>query len=58
MQDTAQLNDKGHYVDVSELIPTLSDFLTAPVVGEMSIMEVFPEATFYASLKPEDEETA
>ena len=58
VQDTAQLNEKGHYVDVSELIPVLSEFLAAPTVGEASIMEVFPEATFYASFKPEDEATA
>ena len=54
VQDTSQLNDKGHYVDASELVPTLSEFLTVPVVGEASIMDVFPDATFYASIKDED----
>lgn len=56
VQDTAQLNEKGHYVDVSELIPTLSEFLAAPVIGEASIEDVFPEATFYASEKVEEAE--
>ena len=29
-QDTTKLNEKGHYVDASELVPTLSEFLTLP----------------------------
>lgn len=26
-QDTTQLNDKGHYVDCSELMPTIGEFM-------------------------------
>lgn len=52
-QDTAQLNDKGHYTDASDLVPTVSEFLTLPFVDGKSIGEVFAEATFYASEKAE-----
>ena len=50
-QDTAQFNDKGHYVDASELVPTVSEFMTLPFVDGKSIEDVFEEATFYASEK-------
>lgn len=52
VQDTAQLNEKGHYVDCSELVPTLSEFLDLPF-GEAgkSVNELFDGATFYASVK-------
>ena len=53
-QDTSKLNEKGHYVDCSELVPTLSEFLDLPF-GEAgkSINQLFEEADFYASVKPE-----
>lgn len=53
-QDTSQLNDKGHFTDCSELVPTLSEFLDLPF-GEAgkSVRELFAEATFHASEKPE-----
>lgn len=50
-QDTTQLNEKGHYVDASELVPTISEFLTLPFVGDASITDVFDDAVFYASEK-------
>ncbi|NHM15438.1 CDP-alcohol phosphatidyltransferase [Eggerthellaceae bacterium zg-887] len=52
-QDATQLNEKGHYIDASELVPTLSEFLTLPFLDGASVMDVFPEATFYASVKDE-----
>jgi hypothetical protein len=54
VQDTSKLNEKGHYVDCSELVPTLSEFLDLPV-GEAgkSVNQLFDEADFYASVKPE-----
>ena len=54
VQDTSKLNEKGHYVDCSELIATLSDFLDLPF-GEAnkSINDLFEQAQFYASEKPE-----
>ena len=52
VQDTSKLNEKGHYVDCSELVPTLSEFLDLPF-GEAgkSVNQLFDEATFYASVK-------
>ena len=52
-QDTSKLNDKGHYVDCSELVPTLSEFLTLPFKDGKSVNDLAGEATFYASVKPE-----
>ena len=54
-QDTSQKNEKGHYVDCSELVPTVGEFLDIPFVDGKSLKEVFDDATFYASEKPEDE---
>ena len=53
VQDTAQLNEKGHYVDCSELVPTISEFLELPVADGQSFKDLFEKATFYASVKPE-----
>lgn len=52
-QDTHCHNDKGHYVDVSELVPTLSEFMDLPFIEGKSITQVFDDATFYASDKLE-----
>ena len=53
VQDTAQLNDKGHYVDCSELVPTLSEFLELPFVDGKSVKDLFRHGDFHASVKPE-----
>lgn len=53
VQDTAQLNEKGHYVDCSDLVPTVSEFLDLPFVHGKSIHDLFETAEFYASVKPE-----
>ena len=53
VQDTDQLNEKGHYVDCSPLVPTISEFLELPFDGNASIKDTFDDATFYASVKPE-----
>lgn len=50
-QDTGTLNDKGHYTDASDLVPTLSEFLTLPFADGKSVNDLFDEATFYASVK-------
>lgn len=52
-QDTARFNDKGHYVDCSELVPTIPEFLELPFLDGKSVKDVFAEATFFASEKPE-----
>ena len=53
VQDTSQLNEKGHYVDCSELVPTVSEFLELPFAEGKSIKDVFDQAVFYASEKAE-----
>ena len=54
VQDTSKMYEKNHYVDCSELVPTSSEFLSLPVGEEgKSIKELFDDAEFYASVKPE-----
>ncbi len=53
VQDTTKFNEKGHYVDCSELVPTISEFLELPFKDGKAIKDLFEEATFYASEKPE-----
>ncbi|MDO4182625.1 MAG: CDP-alcohol phosphatidyltransferase [Coriobacteriia bacterium] len=51
VQRTDQLNEKGHYVDCSELVPTVSEFLDLPFLDGKAISDLFDDATFYASEK-------
>ena len=51
VQRTDILNEKGHYVDASELVPTISEFLYLPFKDGKSIADVFDDATLYASVK-------
>lgn len=53
VQDTGQLNDKGHFTDITEPVSTLSEFLASPIVDGKLIDEIYPDAVFYASVKPE-----
>ena len=54
VQDTSKMNEKNHYVDCSELVPTISEFLSLPFGEEgKSIKELFDEAEFHASVTPE-----
>ncbi len=51
-QNTNELNEKGHFVDCSELIASVREFIDLPFMeGNRSIRDVFNEATFYASVK-------
>lgn len=50
-QDTAVLNEKGHYTDCSELVPMMSEFMDLPIYEGKSITQLFDQATFYASIK-------
>ncbi len=52
-QDTSRRNDKNHFVDCSELVPTVDEFLALPFIHGKTIEDVFEHATFYASLKGE-----
>ena len=52
VQYTDQLNDKGHYVDASELVPTVGEFIDLQFgPRNLTLREVFPESKFYASVK-------
>ena len=54
-QDTGQRNEKGHYIDCSDLVNTVDEFLALPFVGGKTIKDVFDGATFYASIKGDKE---
>ena len=51
IQRTDELNEKGHYVDASELVPTVEEFMILPFNGLGGVADVFDKATFYASVK-------
>ena len=51
VQRTDVLNEKGHYVDCSELVPTIAEFLDLPFAGGKTIRRDFNYATFYPSVK-------
>ncbi len=52
-QDTSRRNSKNHFVDCSELVDTVDEFLMLPFVHGKTIKDVFDQATFYASVKGE-----
>ena len=54
-QDTSQRNEKGHYIDCSDLVNTVDEFLALPFVGGKTIKDVFDGATFYVSIKGDKE---
>ena len=47
-QDTSIRNSKNHFVDCSELVPTVDEFLALPFINGKTIKDVFAHATFYA----------
>lgn len=49
VQDTAVKNEKGHFVDCSELVPTISELLSIPFAAGHTIEQLFDGLTFYAS---------
>lgn len=53
VQDTTQLNEKDHFVDVSEPVATVGEFIAdKPAVFDgKSLEEIQAEATFYPSVK-------
>lgn len=57
-QDTNQLNEKEHFVDCSELVASVREFVDLPFIeGERSIRDAFDQSTFYASVKIEGQGT-
>ena len=51
VQDCAKLNEKGHFTDCSELVPTLHEVLHLPCIDGRSLADVSGEATFYESIQ-------
>ncbi len=50
-QDCAVFNDKGHFTDCSELVPTLGEFVGLPWIENKSLADVFHESKFYRSIQ-------
>lgn len=50
-QDTSRLNEKNHFVDCSELVPTVDEFLALPFVSGKTIKDSFDHLVFYPSVK-------
>lgn len=50
-QDTNVLNEKDHFIDCSDLVPVLTDFVDLPFREGKSIRDMFDRATFYGSVK-------
>ena len=51
VQDCANLNDKGHFTDCSELVNTLSELIELPWHDGKSIHDLCAGATFYESIQ-------
>ncbi|MCF0230800.1 MAG: hypothetical protein HUJ63_00665 [Enterococcus sp.] len=49
-QDTEKLNEKGHFVDASELVPSLNEFLNIKFYENKNLKDMFEEANFFASI--------
>lgn len=52
-QDCSKLNDKDHFTDCSELVPTLSELLGLKWLDGKSVEDVFEQAAFYESIQEE-----
>ncbi|MDO4590982.1 MAG: CDP-alcohol phosphatidyltransferase [Slackia sp.] len=50
-QDCAVLNDKGHFTDCSDLVPTLDEFFGLPWLDGKTVEDVFADAKFYGSIQ-------
>lgn len=52
-QDTAIRNHKNHFVDCSEIVPTLGEFMSLRFIDGQSVRDAFGHSTFYASVPGE-----
>ncbi len=50
VQDCGKLNDKGHFTDCSELVPTVNEVLHLPCIDGKSLYDVAPIAEFFDSI--------
>lgn len=51
VQDCEKPNPKGRFSDCSELVTTLSELIELPWHDGKSVHDLFPDATFYASIQ-------
>ncbi len=57
-QNTNELNEKDHFIDCSDLVASVREFVDLPFIEDKhSIREVFDRSTFYASVKIEGQGT-
>lgn len=50
-QDCAVMNDKGHFTDCSDLVPTLDELLGLAWLDGKSVKDVFADAKFFKSIE-------
>ena len=50
-QDCSQFNDKGHFVDCSELVSTLDELLGLAWLDGKTVADVFDQARFFESIQ-------
>jgi hypothetical protein len=55
-QDTSIRNHKNHFVDCSEIVPTMGEFMSLRFLDGLTIGEAFDHSTFYASISGEKDE--
>ena len=51
VQDCSKLNEKQHFTDCSDLVPTVTEVLHLPCIDGKSLADVADEAEFYASIQ-------
>lgn len=54
-QDTSLRNHKNHFIDCSEIVPTVGELMGLRFLNGLTIRDAFDHATFYASVYGEKE---
>lgn len=51
IQDCANLNEKGHFSDCSDLVPTVNELINLPFHNGRTLLELAGEAGFFPSIE-------
>ena len=51
IQDCANLNEKGHFSDCSDLVPTVNEVINLPFHNGRTLLELACEAEFFPSIE-------
>ena len=51
IQDCGRLNDKGHFTDCSDLVPTVGEVVNLPFHNGATLLELADKAEFYPSVE-------